>query len=128
MTKMSRFNTKAAKLTPSQVYELREKYANGDSQGKLAREYQVSVGQIGRIVRGESWQQYTNPAEIAQGARESEQRMQQIMSRGEPTDEEIQASFEKLQRMLAEDVGTKVKSDLDEFLTDPKVRGEKDED
>lgn len=115
MTKFNKHHTKAAKLTPSQVFELREKYSQGQSQGSLAREYQVSVGQIGRIVRGESWQQYTNPAEIKEPVH---------VTTGvshEPSEAEIQASFEKLQRMLGENaVDTKVKSDLDEFLTDSK--------
>lgn len=112
MNKFPRFNIKASKLTPTKVFELREKYAAGASQGSLAREYQISVGQVGRIVRGESWQQYSNPAE---------ETPIQIMSPNlEPTPEEIQASYERLQKLLQKDVNTKVKSDLDEFLTDPK--------
>lgn len=50
-----RRNTKAAKLTWSAVEELRRKYEAGATQGELCREYGLSVGQVGRIVRGESW-------------------------------------------------------------------------
>lgn len=50
-------NTRAAKLTPTMVQQIREQYASGSySQGSLARAYKISIGQIGRIVRGESWQ------------------------------------------------------------------------
>jgi uncharacterized protein YjcR len=51
----SRGNRRGAKLSPGQVLELREAYAAGETQGSLARKYGVSVGQVGRIVRGESW-------------------------------------------------------------------------
>lgn len=53
-----RANNKAAKkkLGYGQVQDIRTLYAAGSTQGALAREYQVSVVQIGRIVRGEAWQ------------------------------------------------------------------------
>jgi DNA-binding transcriptional regulator LsrR (DeoR family) len=49
-------NSKAMKLTQGDVRMIREMYEQGTTQGALAREFQVSVGQIGRIVRGESRQ------------------------------------------------------------------------
>jgi hypothetical protein len=52
-------NSRAAKMTPMNILEIREKYAAGRTQGSLAREFGISVGQIGRIVRNESWQQFT---------------------------------------------------------------------
>ncbi len=55
MTAFERRNVKAKKLTPTQVAEIKERYANGETQGSLCRAYAMSVGQIGRIVRGESW-------------------------------------------------------------------------
>jgi len=61
MAVFSRGNVKSSKLTPTQVYEMRRRYEQGWSQGRLSREYGVSVGQIGRIVRGESWQSYGKP-------------------------------------------------------------------
>lgn len=55
MTTFERRNTKARRLTPSQVEEIKERYASGETQGSLCRAFSMSVGQIGRIVRGESW-------------------------------------------------------------------------
>lgn len=55
MTMFGRRNTKARKLTAYEVQQIRKAYAEGETQGALARAYGMSVGQIGRIVRGESW-------------------------------------------------------------------------
>lgn len=58
--KFQRNHTHSSKLSPMQVLELRQRYAEeGWTQGRCARFYGISVGQVGRIVRGESWQQYT---------------------------------------------------------------------
>lgn len=62
-----RSNTSARKLTGVQVIDIRERFAKGETQGSLARAFGVSVGQIGRITRGESWQAYGG-----QGPRDSE--------------------------------------------------------
>lgn len=60
--KFRKNHTTAAKLTPEQVLEMRERYVEeGWTQGALAREYKVSVGQVGRIVRGEAWIDYQQP-------------------------------------------------------------------
>lgn len=49
-------NTKAARLTEALVERMRERYAAGGvTQGELAREHNISVVQIGRILRNESW-------------------------------------------------------------------------
>lgn len=56
--KFHRGTLAAAKLTPQKVYEMRQRYNQGWTQGRLSREYQVTIGTVGRIVRGESWQQY----------------------------------------------------------------------
>jgi hypothetical protein len=56
MAKFQGRNSRAAKLTQAQVEEIRRRYSAGEaSQGQLAREYFMSVVQIGRIVRNESW-------------------------------------------------------------------------
>ena len=63
----NRGHSAAAKLTAQQVLEIRQHYNAGWTQGRLSREYRVSIGQIGRIVRGEAWQQYrqeVHPDEI----------------------------------------------------------------
>jgi hypothetical protein len=50
-------NLRRAVLTMTKVQEIRAFYARGHvTQGQLARDYGVSVVQIGRIVRGEVWQ------------------------------------------------------------------------
>lgn len=59
MSKFRKHHTSAAKLDSMRVLAIRQKYEEGWSQGRLAREYGVSVGQIGRIVRGEAWQEYS---------------------------------------------------------------------
>lgn len=48
-------NKQAKKLTLEQVGEIRRYYAEGATQGELCKYFKVSIGQIGRIVRGESW-------------------------------------------------------------------------
>lgn len=46
-----------AKLTVTQVQDIRTMYASrAYTQGDLSREFGVSIIQIGRIVRGEVWQ------------------------------------------------------------------------
>lgn len=45
------------KLTAEAVADIRKLYGEGATQGALSRYYGVSIGQIGRIVRGESWQE-----------------------------------------------------------------------
>jgi hypothetical protein len=50
-------NLRRAVLTMTKVQEIRAFYNQGHvTQGQLARDYGVSVVQIGRIVRGEVWQ------------------------------------------------------------------------
>lgn len=65
--KFNHRNSRAAKLTPEQIITIRMRYDNEAycTQGKLSREYGVSVQQIGRIVRGEAWQAL--PGGAAQG-------------------------------------------------------------
>ncbi len=83
-------NVRAGKLTPTLVHDMRLEYAAGATQGSLARKYGISIGQVGRIVRGECWQQYSNPAaesstpirqlspeELSREAQESAARMAQ---------------------------------------------------
>ena len=77
-------NSKASKLTPAIVMEMRERWASGAwTQGALSREYQLSVVQVGRIVRGESWQGVGMPL----------------------TQEDLQASQERFLAMIKADEG-----------------------
>jgi hypothetical protein len=48
-------NTKAAKLTASEVLAMREDYRSGYTQGELCRKYRIGIAQVGRIVRNEVW-------------------------------------------------------------------------
>ena len=45
----------SAKLTRSQVLEIRAKYADGATQVRLGKEYGVRQCHVSRIVRNESW-------------------------------------------------------------------------
>jgi len=74
-------NTAAAKITPGQVMEVRERYAAGATQGALAREFQMSVGQIGRIVRGESWSRLPQRMATEEELRLSAQRLMELQER-----------------------------------------------
>lgn len=57
VNKLHRLNTKSATLTPHLVLQMRRDYASGMTQGQCAKQYGISVGQVGRIVRGEAWMQ-----------------------------------------------------------------------
>jgi IS30 family transposase len=61
-----------------EVQRIRELYAAGWSQGRIAREFQRTVGTIGRIVRGETHQQLPKLAseeELAKGAAEAQRKL-----------------------------------------------------
>lgn len=78
MKKFTLNNRHASRLTENQVLEIRERYRTGRvTQGVLSREYGVSIVQIGRIVRGEVWQNVIP----------------------EVTDDEIRASAERLMKV-----------------------------
>jgi len=51
-------NSRAAKLRPEQVLKMRELYEQGMTQRELGEIYDMSVNQVGRIVRNESWKAY----------------------------------------------------------------------
>lgn len=61
--KFTKGHRQAGKLNGEQVLRIRELYGAGYSQGSLARTFQVTIGTIGRIVRGESWQGIANAPE-----------------------------------------------------------------
>jgi len=78
MGKFSKHNSRGAKLDAGRVRALREDYAGGASQGELARKYGLSVGQVGRIVRGEAWQYLQDDAGTAERAQESAERLRAL--------------------------------------------------
>ena len=55
MTILQKGNTGAAKLTLASVAEIRRLYGEGYTQGSIAKYAGVTIGTIGRIVRGETW-------------------------------------------------------------------------
>jgi hypothetical protein len=95
-------NSRASKIAPAQVLDLREKYAQGRTQGSLAREYRLSVGQVGRIVRGESWQQFETVATDHDLRVEGAMRRQAFAA--EVPQQELDTSAQKLFAQLDADV------------------------
>ena len=81
MSKFNRGHSKAAKLTPEQVYALLQEYEEGASQGSLSRKYGISVGQVGRICRGESWQNMPKVKSQEEWAAEAAASAQRVMDR-----------------------------------------------
>lgn len=79
MSLFTKRNSRAAKLSTLQVIEIREKYNTGSyTQASLAREYGVTVVQIGRIVRGEVWQSIRSPMPTQAEFDESAKRLMAI--------------------------------------------------
>lgn len=84
---------RSAKLNPEQVLEIRRLYAEENwTQGRLAREFKMSVGQIGRIVRGEQWGEYTQIP--------TEQEIYHSMVTSPPPADEVSASLERLKALM----------------------------
>lgn len=111
-------NTRGADLTAMQVLEIREKYTQGQTQGSLAREYGMSVGHIGRIVRGEVWQTLYQPEHPKDLALTQAQGTLKVAQYDE------QASVEKLQNLLEaaqriKDAESEAESALDELKKNP---------
>ena len=87
MTAFKRGNSRASKLSVSEVMEIRRAYAQERmSQGALARKYQVSVITIGRIVRGETWQGLPTPEpQMSEGElKDSADRLMALQEGGRP--------------------------------------------
>lgn len=96
MSRFRRGHTAAAKLDGVRVLEIRRLYhEEGWSQGRLAREFGVGTGQIGRIVRNEAWQEYSQI-----GRTESEVLHQMAKDQGRDWDSEAKASYERLQKLV----------------------------
>lgn len=135
--KMRKHNTRAAKLKPADVFDIRAAYSGGATQRELAQTYHLSVVQVGRVVRGESWAQYTNPTvedeqelrtipatpELDRLAAESLRQLQNklaseqvISDRKEDLEEEIPSERqEQLLRRLSADAGENPAVDLEHF-------------
>lgn len=99
MSNLSHNNRKASKLSIPEVIEIRELYRKGRiSQGELSRRFQVSIVQIGRIVRGEVWQQIPTLDEVL-----SQGELKESAARMVALQEKMQAdAMEKLQQTAEE--------------------------
>lgn len=125
MSKFRKSNTRSAKLTGEQVLELRQRYIAGATQGELARAYGISIGQIGRIVRGESWQdkaQVEDPQPIRDAAAESLARLRAMQEHPLPSEEqEALERGQKLLERMGQEVNDKhqTEQELEEFKGTP---------
>lgn len=100
MAKFRKNHTSAAKLDSMKVLRIRQLYhEEGWTQSKLSREFGVGSGQIGRIVRNEAWQEYSQI-----GTTESEVLHTMAKNAGRDWEAESAASLLKLQARLANDV------------------------
>lgn len=100
-------NSRASTLNELDVVEIREKYwQQGFTQGALARLKGVTVGTIGRVVRGETWQ-HVGGAGMHKAATESPAAMNVRDAAREkaaletPMSLEALASLARLQQMMA---------------------------
>lgn len=123
MAKFSAHNSRAAKVTAEMVLRMRLEYAKGATQNELADRYDLSVVQVGRIVRGESWRHVANPAkalsaeELAAVAR----RLIDIRPDVEQVAPEGETALERMQK----DVTQERRSAVDDFLDDNPSKEEK---
>lgn len=110
---LNRGNPRSAKVTPDQVLNIRRRYTQGETQSILARDYGLSVGQIGRIVRNEAHQNLDPVPETGRYRNQS----------ANVTEADVEASLAKLQGKLESDIADerKVEKDLEEFLSDKKL-------
>lgn len=93
---MSMHKSGNAKLTIKQVIEIRKLRAEGWTQPALARGFKVSVNQIAKICNGTAWTNVTQGTEVLT---DGEAQLRQLTT-PQPSHEEINASMERLQRLL----------------------------
>jgi hypothetical protein len=92
------------KLTYGQVQDIRTRYEHGATQAQLGREYEMSVVQIGRVVRGESWRD-AGMAVITQ-----EERMASVVV---PSDEELAARMARVMEEAKKPLPPPTQQELD---------------
>jgi hypothetical protein len=117
MAKFGQRNERSAKLTIHQVEEMRRLYAESScSQGQLARDFGISIGQVGRIVRGEAWQSLGPPMptkqEIELSARRAFEYQQQIRN---------ESPAERMVREAAENVAKSPDAMVTDLSKEPEV-------
>ena len=100
MPAFQKSNRRASKLSVPEVQEIRHLYNQGRlTQGDLSRRFGVSVIQIGRIVRGEVWQQLPT--------------LEHLMSQGEL--KESAARMLEMQEKLQAESAAKLQADAAEL-------------
>lgn len=92
---MQHFNGNS-KLNPQKVIEIRRLRSEGWSYPRLARQFHVGENQIARICKGTAWAHVTQGQEILT---DGEMELRQLTA-PQPSQEEIEASFQRLQGML----------------------------
>lgn len=126
MAKFSKGHTRASKLTGEDVLAIRQRYQDGASQGSLARAYGLSVGQIGRIVRNESWQNVSqveeHPQQLADDAANSLAKLRRMQEAPLPMEEVMaQERGAALLERMGQDVAKRVEmeKELEELAQIP---------
>lgn len=97
-------NTKAGKLTPVLVIEIREKYATRlYTQARLSREYHVSINTIRNVVGGVTWQDVAmiEPQDVIDEAALRSQRKLDAMMAGATTTELSEDVMAAMQNAVA---------------------------
>lgn len=112
---------KTRKLTQQQVEEIRHWAAQGATQSSLCRHYGMSIGQIGRIVRGEAWK-----ASLATGPTPAERdgtlarllARQRLIDATDAEDPMLKTMAKEFQQVLDEPRGNEAQR---EFVWPPRV-------
>ena len=117
MSKFGKNHSKAAKLTGTQVMEIRARYLEGETQGSLCREFNVGIAQIGKIVRGEAWKGLPTPQRLATDAELNEGAERLVKLSAEVIRKEIEAQTPGINRLDTEtEKAFKPQKDLDKFI------------
>lgn len=113
-------DSKARKLTQQQVEEIRQFAAQGATQSSLCKHYGVTIGTIGRIVRGESWVTSIRP--VGPSPAEQDATLARLLAAQKLKDEspEMLADAQLFQRVLDEAPATAQR----EFVYPPRLNVE----
>lgn len=110
MSKFSSHNSRSAKLTAADVVDIRQRIADGETQSSICKDYPISIGQLGRIARNESWKIASSIPVKDIDIKESQQRLLAMMGRRDETaspgldrlEEELRKTETKADKLLGE--------------------------
>lgn len=111
-----RGNHYASKLRPDQIIEMRQRYAEGWTQGALVKEYDVSLSTVARCVRGEIWRHLPQPRseeELTTGAAKSQAAFLRMMAADPQLAAVVQSSAEPAPANAAADPKPAPAGDVD---------------